>query len=274
MYRNVVYNSYKQSIQLFTWNENGDRVVDTVNFKPYLYLEDNSGDKTTIFGTKAKKKIFNNTFDRNRFVKESGIKRVYENLPSIQQYLIDSFWRENESVEFSKHPLRTVFLDIETHDPLIYEADFKVRVLQDGLETLTTVGELAKYSESHTVWDEKKQLWSKIQNSVYITKRKYNNFPNPEEANHTVNIITCYDNFTCKFHTFGLAPYECTEDNIIYHHCRNEKALFLKFIEYIEADYPDILSGWNCIEENQHVWLSDRISKIKNLSNITPIRIF
>ena len=57
MYRNVVYNSYKQSIQLFTWNENGDRVVDTVNFKPYLYLEDNSGDKTTIFGTKAKKKI-------------------------------------------------------------------------------------------------------------------------------------------------------------------------------------------------------------------------
>ena len=113
------------------------------------------------------------------------------------------------------------------------------------MEEYTTVGELASYVNSHEVWDEIKQEWVEIQRSTYLTKRKYDNFPQPEDPTHTVNVITCYDNFSKKFHTFGLNPYENKADNVIYHHCKNERALFIKFIEYIESDFPDILSGWN-----------------------------
>ena len=127
-YRNCVYSSRNQSVRLFTWDEAGKRIQCDVSVSPYLYVEDNAGEKTTIFGTKAKKKIFNNAYERNKFIQDSGIKRVYENLPVIQQYLIDTFWTENEKPEFTQHPLRMVFLDIETHDPLSYDINHKVKI--------------------------------------------------------------------------------------------------------------------------------------------------
>ena len=98
------------------------------------------------------------------------------------------------------------------------------------MEEYTTVGELASYVDSHEVWDEIKQEWVEIQRSTYLTNRKYNNFPNTEDPTHTVNVITCYDTFSKKFHTFGLNPYTNEADNVIYYHCKNEKALFIKFI--------------------------------------------
>jgi DNA polymerase elongation subunit (family B) len=189
MYRNAIYNGRNQSIRLFTWDENGKRVSYDVSFNPYLYLEDPRGDKTSIFNTKVKKRVFNTAYDRNKFIGDSGVKRVFENLPASQQYLIDCFWRENETPEFSQHPLKTMFIDIET-----YSVD---------------------------------------------------SFPDIDNPNHTVNVITCYDNFTKTFNTFGLKPYTPSESNVNYTHCKNERQLFIKFIEYIEEDYPDILSGWN-----------------------------
>jgi DNA polymerase elongation subunit (family B) len=189
MYRNAIYNGRNQSIRLFTWDESGKRVSYDVSFNPYLYLEDPRGDKTSIFNTKVKKRVFNSAYDRNKFISDSGIKRVFENLPASQQYLIDCFWRENEKPEFSQHPLKTMFIDIET-----YSVD---------------------------------------------------SFPDIDNPNHTVNVITCYDTFTKTFNTFGLKPYTVSASNVNYTHCKNERQLFIKFIEYLEEDYPDILSGWN-----------------------------
>lgn len=188
-YRNCIYSSRTQSVKLFTWSQAGERIQFDISVSPYLYIEDNSGDKTTIFGTKAKKKAFNTAYDRNKYIQDSGIKRVYENLPVVQQYLIDTFWQEHESPDFTKNKLKITFLDIETYSV-------------DG-------------------------------------------FPNIDNPDHTVNVITCYDNFTRKFHTFGIKPYEGSNKNIVYTHCKNERDLFIKFIEYIESDFPDVLSGWN-----------------------------
>ena len=188
-YRNAVYNSREQSIKLFTWDDEGKRITRDVTFNPYLYLESPDGDKMSIYGTKVKKRMFNTQYDRNKYIADSGNKRLFESIPTIQQYLLDTFWRENETPEFTQHPLRMVFLDIETFSP--------------------------------------------------------DSFPNTEDPTHTVNVITCYDTFSKKFHTFGLNPYDNKAENVIYYHCKNERALFIKFIEYIEADFPDILSGWN-----------------------------
>lgn len=188
-YRNAVYNSRDQSIKLFTWDDEGRRITRDVTFNPFLYLESPDGDKTSIYGTKVKKRSFNTQYDRTKYIADSGNKRLFENIPTVQQYLLETFWRENESSEFTQHPLRMVFLDIETFSP--------------------------------------------------------DSFPNTEDPAHTVNVITCYDSFSKKFHTFGLNPYDNKAEDVIYYHCKNERALFIKFIEYIESDYPDILSGWN-----------------------------
>ena len=108
-YRNVVYNSREGICSLFTWDSDGNRVVHTTSFEPYLYVEDPRGDKTSIYGTKVVKRSFENVFNRNRFLQDSGVKRVFENLPAAQQFLLDTYWQENESPEFSTQPLKVCF---------------------------------------------------------------------------------------------------------------------------------------------------------------------
>ena len=189
-YRNIVYNSRDGAVSLFGWDESGNRVVRTASYEPYLYVEDPRGDKTSIFGTKVQKRKFNTAYNRSRFVSDSGIKRVFENAPPTQQFLLDAFWQENEKPEFTTHPIKLCFLDIET---------FSV-----------------------------------------------DTFPDVDDPTHTVNVITCYDNFSKKFNTFGIKPYTGDNDgSMIYHHCADERELFIKFLEYLEQDYPDVLSGWN-----------------------------
>tara|TARA_R110002072_G_scaffold72968_8_gene174117 strand:+ start:996 stop:3503 length:2508 start_codon:yes stop_codon:yes gene_type:complete len=101
---------------LFTWDKDGKRIKVTNSFDPYCYLE-GKGDAESIYGTKLVKKIFNTQYDRYKYLKDTNIKRVFENLPATQQYLVDTFWKENEKPEFSKNPIKVLFLDIETYSP-------------------------------------------------------------------------------------------------------------------------------------------------------------
>ena len=189
-YRNIVYNSREGICSLFTWDEDGNRIVRTSSFEPYLYVEDPRGDKTSIYGTKVIKRSFDNIFNRNKFLQDSGVKRVFENLPGPQQFLLDNYWQENEKPEFTKNPLKVCFFDIETFSP--------------------------------------------------------DSFPDIDNPTHPVNVITCHDNLSNKFYTFGLNPYKGNADeNVIYTHCADEQELFIKFLEYLEQDYPDVLTGWN-----------------------------
>lgn len=189
MYRNAIYNSREQSIRLFTWDESGKRINYDVSVSPYLFVEDSKGDKTSIFNTKLRRKSFNNSYERNKYIQDSGIKRIFENLPVVQQFLVDCYGKENETDDFSKFDLKIAYIDIETYSV-------------DG-------------------------------------------FPNVEDPDHTVNVITYYDTFSKKFHTFGLKPYNNHNKDVIYTQCKNERELFIKFLEHFAKEYPDVLSGWN-----------------------------
>lgn len=190
-YRNVAYNPKDESIKLFTWDENGKRVSYDVSYNPYLYIESNNQpDKHSIFNTPLKKRSFKNQYERSRYVKESNIKRLFENLSINQQFLIDTYWRDYEKPEFISNPLKVLFLDIET-----YSVD---------------------------------------------------EFPVPEIASHTINLITCHDSLTNHYTTFGLKKdYTPKHSDETYVKCYNERELLLKFIDYFSKDYPDIISGWN-----------------------------
>jgi DNA polymerase elongation subunit (family B) len=187
-YRNIYYDPHERCINLFTWDKDGKRIKVTTSYDPYLYVE-GKGQYESIFGTKLIKKSFRTQYDRYKYVKDTGIKRVFENQPAVQQYLIDTFWQVNETPDFSKNPIKVMFLDIETYSP-----------------------------------DE---------------------FPNPQDPTHTCNVITCFDSLNRHYHTFGLGDFDNKDSDVTYIKCSSERELFMKFVEYIEKDYPDIMSGWN-----------------------------
>ena len=67
---------------------------------------------------RSSKRKFNTSFDSSRFVRESNVKRrVFENMPPAQQFLLDLYWQQNEEPKFSTNPLKTCLLDIETYSP-------------------------------------------------------------------------------------------------------------------------------------------------------------
>ena len=118
MYRSVAYLPRDQLMRLFTWDENGKRITLDSTFEPYIYLETNNHpDTTSIFNTKLKKKRFKNQAERSRYLKDNKVTRVFENLNIQQQFLIDTFWKENEKPEFTKNDLKVLFIDIETYSP-------------------------------------------------------------------------------------------------------------------------------------------------------------
>lgn len=114
MYRNCVYNNREKCIHLFTWDSDGRRVQYDLDFKPYLLVEDRNGTEKSIFGSSLRKREFNTMWDRMKFVKDGNMKRTFENLPPNQQFLIDNYWMDNGNDDFSQHPLKIMFIDIET----------------------------------------------------------------------------------------------------------------------------------------------------------------
>lgn len=112
-YRNAVYNYREQVVEIHTWDENGERIVTSVPCLPYFYYEDITGEATSIFNTCLRKKEFNNYFDKTKYLKERGIKQVFDNYSPVQQVLIDTYWQYNDTEEFTKFPLKIFFLDIE-----------------------------------------------------------------------------------------------------------------------------------------------------------------
>ena len=187
-YRNIYYNSKERCVTVFSWDKDGKRIKFDVSIDPYIYVE-GAGSEESIYGTKLVKKSFRTQYDRYKYLKDTSVKRVFDNFPITQQYLIDTFWKINETPDFAQHPIKTMFLDIEVYAP--------------------------------------------------------DDFPHANEAKEPVNVITVHDSLTNTFFTWGCKPYTTNESNVKYVKCVDEKDIFIKFIEYFEKDYPDILTGWN-----------------------------
>jgi hypothetical protein len=126
-YRNAVYIPQDECMKIYSWDENGNRISFMSSYQPYLMLEDMSGKDVSIFNTKLRKRTFKTQFDRSRFVKECGSKRLFENINPVQQHLIDMFWQHNQDEDFAKFPVRVVTIDIEV-DTSKYKNDNQIKI--------------------------------------------------------------------------------------------------------------------------------------------------
>lgn len=70
-------------------------------------------------------------------------------------------------------------------------------------------------------------------------------FPHPDKALDPINVITIYDTLKEKFISWGTKKLEKDIENTEYAFCTSETQMLDCFLNYIEQDYPDILTGWN-----------------------------
>ena len=117
-------------MRLFTWDEDGNRVSYDIPYQPYYYVETNikrPDDKISLYNTSLRKVEFPNQYRRRESIEKqiqssrsSGVTkpvRVFENINTLQQFLIDRYWDQNATPEFSVHPIKLLFVDIETYSP-------------------------------------------------------------------------------------------------------------------------------------------------------------
>lgn len=209
-YRNIYYNSRAKKMTLFTWDKDGNPIREEYDYKPWLYVgTTGSKDAVSMFNTPLKKITFNTDFERRKYVADSGITKFFDNLPCIQQFLVEKFWNVNETPEFSQIPLKVAFIDIEVYSP----------------------GE----------------------------------FPEPREAKAPINAITLYDTYTKIYNIWGTKPYTVKQSDMVYHYFADEKEMMKDFIQFFELADIDVFSGFNCVREDQSVWLQDRIKQIKDI---------
>jgi DNA polymerase elongation subunit (family B) len=98
--------------------------------------------------------------------------------------------------------------------------------------------------------------------SIDIETTVESGFPNIRTANEEILLITLIDCRTYKSVCFGSRPcnYEDT-DSSKYILCSNEESLLKNFLMYWQANYPDIITGWNT-EQFDNVYLINRIKRV------------
>lgn len=162
MYRNATYNPKEGLVYLRTWTEDGDRIDTEVPFTPFLYTEkDGANDGLSIFKTPLKKHYFKNSFERNKFVNDTKNGRLFGNLPVDQQFLVETFKEDVHKEEFSKHPLKVYFIDIETYSPNEFPIPSKAK---DPVTLITILDTIT--GKIHT-WGLKKDYTPKLPNVTY-----------------------------------------------------------------------------------------------------------
>ena len=166
MYRNAYYNAREGTIFLRTWSEEGVRIDTEVPFTPYVYTERVNGtDAVSIFNTPLKKHFFKNSFEKNKFVKESKTKRLFGNLPVEQQFLFEKYKNEIDDKDFSKFPLKIFFLDIEVFCPDFFPEPGEAKAAVNLITIYDTL-------KDHTyTWGLNQDYKSKEKNATYFKCR-------------------------------------------------------------------------------------------------------
>jgi len=184
-YRNIAYIPGKQEMKIWTWDASGNRTSFTAPYRPYIYVEDNNnGTDQSIYGTKIRKKIFLNQYERTRYIRESGVKRLFENLPTYQQFLLDEFWEHNETPDFLSNKLRVQFIDIEAvakdEFPDPEKANYPINVITiydtiDKHKYVWGVGEFdsSKYPKSELTYVNCKTEKELLERMIQFFERDY-----------------------------------------------------------------------------------------------------
>lgn len=81
--------------------------------------------------------------------------------------------------------------------------------------------------------------------SIDIETATENGFPNIQEVNEEILLITIKDNHHKQIVTFGCKPFLTDRKDIKYIQCTDESNLLRMFVTFWSNNYPDVVTGWN-----------------------------
>ena len=259
---------------MFHFDENGKPIQQVFPHSSHLYIEDkDSEDAISIYGTPLKRENFPNVASRKQFIKKNPNIRLFEYINPCREFLLERYLDYYNEKEFAMFPLRTHFLDIEIAIGCKYLDNHKIKVRNSSIEEFVTI---KRFKDNHItekwdVWDEEYKSWKSFDNSCY---KDVGEFPDPYEVKYPINVITTYDSYKEMYFTFVLNTDESIEfksdDKVIYKVFDNEVDMLDAYLEFHQANMPDVITGWN-IHGFDIPYIVNRINKIMSLGNASRL---
>jgi DNA polymerase elongation subunit (family B) len=90
-----------------------------------------------------------------------------------------------------------------------------------------------------------------------------NGFPDTESASEEILAITIQDYSTKNIITWGIHPFNTKQSNVKYIECGTEQLLLQRFIDYWDANIPEVITGWN-IQFYDIPYICRRLNRVLN----------
>jgi len=97
--------------------------------------------------------------------------------------------------------------------------------------------------------------------NIDIETAAENGFPDIESADQEILAISVKDSFTGRITVFGARPYDNKDSMVDYMHFRSEESMLGAFLEYWQANFPDVITGWN-VQLFDMPYICNRVERI------------
>ena len=238
-------------------DDQGRRQQEIVSEFPIDLFIKGQGDHRDLYGTQLSQMRMTKIADALDFMKRyEGVTQVYGQTGIAHQFITNQY---PGLIEFNFKKFRILNFDIETRfDGAEPEDECRVRLNFSEREEVMTVEQMKELPDQYEVWDDVNERWYKVSQ---CPQQNPGGFPLAKYANYEVLTISAKMFGSDTKVTFGLKDYTTIDKNQIYTKCEDEADLLRKFIQFIRAVDPDILTGWN-IEWFDIPYLVNRITKI------------
>ena len=97
--------------------------------------------------------------------------------------------------------------------------------------------------------------------NIDIETAAENGFPDIESADQEILAISIKDSFTGRITVFGARAYDNKDSMVDYMHFRSEESMLGAFLDYWQANFPDVITGWN-VQLFDMPYICNRINRI------------
>jgi len=97
--------------------------------------------------------------------------------------------------------------------------------------------------------------------TIDIETAAENGFPDIETADQEILAISLKDSFTGRITVWGARPYDNKDAMVDYMHFKHEESMLGAFLEFWQANYPDVITGWN-VQLFDMPYIHNRINRI------------
>ena len=97
--------------------------------------------------------------------------------------------------------------------------------------------------------------------NIDIETAAENGFPDIESADQEILAISIKDSFSGRITVFGARPYDNKDPMVDYMHFVSEESMLGAFLDYWQANFPDVITGWN-VQLFDMPYIHNRVERI------------